>query len=41
LLLKKLKGLICYIKNLKDLFITYVKLKGPLNAFCLFITTAL
>jgi hypothetical protein len=29
LLLKKLKGLICYLKNLKDQSVTNVKLKGP------------
>jgi hypothetical protein len=35
LLFKKLKGLICYLKNLKDQSVINVKLKGPMNAFCL------
>jgi hypothetical protein len=35
LLLQKFKGLICYLKNLKDLFIINVKLKGPIDAFFL------
>jgi hypothetical protein len=33
LLLKKLKGLICYLKNLKDLSVTNVKLKGLMDVF--------
>jgi hypothetical protein len=36
LLLKKLKWVICYLKNLMDLFVTNVKLKGPMGAFSLF-----
>ena len=36
LLLKKLKGLICYLKNLKDQSVTNVKLKGSMNAFSLY-----
>jgi hypothetical protein len=37
LLLKKLKGLICYLKNLKDQYsVTNIKLKGSIDAFYLF-----
>jgi hypothetical protein len=34
LLLKKFKGLICYLKNLKDQSVTNTKLKRSLNALC-------
>jgi hypothetical protein len=37
LLLKKLKGLICYLKNLKNQFVTNVKLKRHMNAFYLYL----
>jgi hypothetical protein len=33
LLLKKPKGLICYLKNLKDLSVTNIKLKGPIYTY--------
>jgi hypothetical protein len=35
LLLKKLKGLIYYIKNLEDLSVINVKFKRSLDTFCL------
>jgi hypothetical protein len=35
LLLKKLKELICYLKNLNDQSVINVKFKGFMNAFCL------
>jgi hypothetical protein len=41
LLLKKLKGLICYLKNLKDQSVTNIKLKGPMDAFCLILPSPL
>jgi hypothetical protein len=39
LLLKKLKGLICYLKNLKDQSVTNIKLKGLTDTFCLYNNT--
>jgi hypothetical protein len=33
LLLKKFEGLICYIKSLKDQYVTNIKLKEPRNTF--------
>jgi hypothetical protein len=34
LLLKKFKRLICYIKKLKDISVTNIKLKRPMDTFC-------